>query len=385
MKKAFFLGLLISGSLVSVAQEQKMSIPMTAKNPEGFAPDGWKIEVVERGDLNGDKIDDAAIVMTKPEVKENDAIEKREKRFLALAFGDGGRFERTAFSDKAVLDTDEGGIFGDPFEGIKIENGTVVIMHYGGSAWRWSYTHRYRWQQNRLMLIGRTEVNYHIAEPDKLNEIDTNLSTGLVHCTDTNIFEQEGKNKPPKKGDYYELQAVGISQAQKIDGLIEAGEWQGYVLKLNAKRQVISGIQLWKGISDVSATLNAVRQGEDLFIRAEVTDDQFSDGDLLRLVDKRGRAIAPEEIKTAPAPKGYNVEARYSMRGLAKLAPLYEGLGDGSEILLDEDDVRFSAAVEVIDVDGEAKGAALSTKLQGSPFNGSIRAYWEGIAVLENK
>src|SRR5262245_40844220 len=117
MKKAFFLSLLISGCLVSNAQEQNISIPLTAKNPEGFSPDGWRREAVERGDLNGDKIDDAAIVMMKPEVKENDAIGEDKKRFLALAFGDGGRFERTAFSDKAVLDTDEGGMFGDPFEG----------------------------------------------------------------------------------------------------------------------------------------------------------------------------------------------------------------------------------------------------------------------------
>ena len=63
MKKAFLLSLLISGSLVSIAQEQKITMPMTAKAPEGFAPKGWEIDAVEKGDLNGDKIDDAAIVM----------------------------------------------------------------------------------------------------------------------------------------------------------------------------------------------------------------------------------------------------------------------------------------------------------------------------------
>jgi hypothetical protein len=388
MKKVFFLGLLISGSLVSIAQEQKITVPMTAKDPKGFAPDGWKIEVIERGDLNGDNIDDAAIVMTKPEVKENDTIEEGEKRFLALAFGDGSQFKRTALSDEAVFDKDEGGVFGDPFEGISI-GGTVVISHYGGSAWRWSYTHRYRWQQNRWMLIGRTEVNYHSFEPDKANEIDTNLSTGLVHCTDANIYEQEGKKKPTKKGDYYQLQAITTYEAQKIDGLFDPSEWQGYVLRLNAKRQVIRGVQFWKGISDVSTVLNAVRQGEDLFIRAEVTDDRFSEGDALRLVNKMGLVIAPKEIKTAPTPKGYNVEARYPMKDLTKLAPEVEGSIGSLEDFLSGDelvrDVSFFAAVEVIDVDGKAERAALSTKLRGSPFNGSIRAYREGVAVLENK
>jgi len=47
-------------------------IPMTAKKPEGFAPDGWKIDVVKRGDLNGDKIDDTVILMTGPEAAKAD-------------------------------------------------------------------------------------------------------------------------------------------------------------------------------------------------------------------------------------------------------------------------------------------------------------------------
>jgi len=393
MRKAFLLSLLISGSLVSIAQEQKITIPMTAKDPEGFAPKGWEIEDVEKGDLNGDKIDDAVIVMSKPEVMENDTVKENSKRFLVLAFGDGERFKRTAFSDRAVLDKDQGGAgVGDPFDEVKIENGVVIIDHYGGTSWRWSYTHRYRWQQNRWMLIGRTTHSFHITEDSPSDEVDTNLSTGFVHRTDANIFDQNDKRKPPKTGDYYELQAITTNEAQKIDGLFEPGEWQGYVLKLNAKRQVVRGVELWKGISDVSAVLNAVRQGEDIFIRAEVTDDQFSEGDRLRLVNEKGLVIAPKEIKTAPTPKGYNVEARYSMKDLAKLAPEGEYADSALKSFLSGDDpdgmdtdISFSAAVEIIDVDGKAKGAALSTRLHGSPFNGSIRAYPEGVAVLENK
>ena len=137
----------------------------------------------------------------------------------------------------------------------------------------------------------------------------------------------------------------------------------------------------------MSAALNAVRQGEDLFVRAAVTDDQFSEGDSLRLVNKAGQVVAPKEIKTAPTPKGYNVEARYSMRDLAKLAPGGEGEGRTLERLLsgDEGGFDFSATVEVIDVDAKVERAALSTRLRGSPFNGSISVYGLGGAVFENK
>jgi hypothetical protein len=389
MKKAFLLGLLISGSLVSIAQEPKITIPMTAKAPEGFAPDGWEVRVVEKGDLNGDKIDDVVIVMMKPEVMENDVLVEGKKHFLALAFGDGGQFKRTAFSDEAALDTEEGGPFGDPFEGLKIENGTVIIYHYGGGGQRWSRAERYRWSQNRWMLIGKTYSTINILDLDEEGDaIDTNLSTGFVKRTEANIFYQRGKKKPPKTGDYYELQAITTNEAQKIDGLFDPGEWQGYVLKLNAKRQIVRGVQVWKGISDLSAVLNAVRQGEDLIIRAKVTDDQFSEGDALRLVNKEGQVIDPKEIKTAPTPKGYNVEARYSMKNLEKYAPEYDGLVAIEDFLSRDDhyqkDIGFLAAVEVTDVDGKARRATLSTKLRGSPFNGSIRAYREGVAVLEN-
>jgi len=392
VKKAFLLSLLISGSLVSIAQEQKITIPMTAKDPEGFAPKGWEIDAVEKSDLNGDKIDDAAIVMTKPEVMENDTLKESSKRFLVLAFGDGGQFKRTAFSDEAALNKDEGGVMGDPFQELKIDKGIVIIDYYGGSAWRWGLTQRYRWQQNRWMLIGNTYNSFHATEPDGIDSVrDTNLSTGFVHRTDADIEDENGRKKPPKNGDYYELQAITTNEAQKIDGLLDPGEWQGYVLKLNADKQVLRNVQLWKGGADVSATLNAVRQGEDLFIRAEITDDQFSEGDALRLVNKRGQVIAPKEIKTAPTNKGYNVEASYSMKDLAKLASEYGDSIQNLKSFLNSDDpyqetnIGFLAAVEVIDVDGKAERAALSTKLRGSPFNGSIRVYREGVAVLENE
>jgi hypothetical protein len=380
LKEVCLIALLISGSLISSAQEpqeRKITIPMTAKDAKGFAPDGWTVQVVKNGDLNGDGIDDAAIVIMKPEVMENDELKEVTKRFLVLAFGEGDQLKRTALSDEAIWDGDymRGA---DAFSELSVDKGLVNIEHFGGATLRRGYTHCYEWRQNRWMLIGRTYNAFNVVLPDEENErIDTDLSTGFV----TRI--------EPENIEYYELQAVTTSEAQKIDGHLEPGEWQGYFLKLDAKRHVVKGVQFWKGKADVSATLNAVRQGEDLFIRAEVADDKFSEGDGLRLANGKGRLIAPKEIKTAPAPKGYNVEARYSMKDLAKLAPEDEYAGDSLERFWGDDafmaDVAFSAAVEIIDVDGAARRATLSTRLSGGRSNASIRVYQEGIAVLENK
>jgi hypothetical protein len=385
VKKVVLIGLLVSGSLLSSAQEPKIAIPMTAKDAKSFAPAGWEVEVVKKGDLNEDGIDDTAIVMKKPKVVENGETKERTKRVLLLAFGAGGQLERTALSDEAVWDGDyeEGG---DPFSELKIEKGFVIVEHFGGATWRRGYLHYYRWLQNRWMLTGKWYNAFQVTAPDEQTEgTDTDLESGSVTRTDPS----PAPGKPTQTSEYYELQAITTSEAQKIDGLFGPGEWQGYVLDLNDKTQVIRGVQFWKGISDVSATLNAVRQGEDLFIRAEVTDDRFSKGDALRLVNKSGRAIAPKEIKTAPTPKGYNVEARFSMNDLAKLAP-----GDGNSDSSLEDflngsdadvmEIGFSAAVEIIDADGAAKRSTFSTRLRGSRYNGSIRAYFGGV-VLENK
>src|SRR5262249_20256092 len=149
-----------------------------------FAPESWEIDAVEKGDLNGDKIDDAVIVMTKPEVMENDKIKEYSKRFLVLAFGDGGQFKRAAFSAEGALDNNQEGTMGDLDQEVAIKNGVVFINYRSGGRIRQSFTKRYRWQKNRLMLIGNTYETYDGLNSDAKgnivmdNTLDTNLSTG---------------------------------------------------------------------------------------------------------------------------------------------------------------------------------------------------------------
>jgi hypothetical protein len=394
MQKVFGIGWLIVGSFLYTvhAQGLSLSIPETAKTAAGFAPPGWQVEAVEEGDLNGDKIPDAAIVLKRDDYKEPDTDDSYTftKRLLVLAVRHNGTLTRTAVSDHAVLDSNEGGVLGDPFQEVKIERGAVVITHYGGSRYRWGYTHRYRWQQNQWMLIGTTDTASDIHNPEMKDETDTNLSTGLVVRMYMNVInDATGKKKPTKNGHYYELPAITISASQTLDGVLAATALPGYMLKLDTKKHVVSGAPLWKDATDLSARLQAVRQGEDIFVRVEVTDNQFSDGDAVRLVHATGQVITPKESKVVQTDKGYIFAARYSMQDLAKLAPgseyhteLLHGFLTASN--LDVPAVNFFAAVEVVDVDGTAKRAVLSTKVPGSPYNGSIKAYQKGVAVLEN-
>jgi hypothetical protein len=389
MRNVLLTGLLMLGNFITGAQDPAMeiTIPTSATEAPGFAPKGWEVEALKEADLNGDQINDAAIVIKRKTEKKEEGDPGSAKRILVLAFRRNGMLERSALSDAAVLDTDEGGWREDPFQELKIESGVVIIEQSSGGTMQWSSTHRYRWQQNRWMLIGLTETNvYARAHLYQSSENDTNLSTGLVEERSESQDLVNGKDtEPPKSGEHYELLALTTEAEQRIDGLFEAHEWQGYVLRLNARKQIARNAQLWRGVSDMSAALNAVRRGEDIFLRAEVTDNRVSQGDTVRLVNVQGRVIAPKESKMVATEKGYNFEANYSMQDLAKRAPDGESINDLKRFLNDDSpDIRFSAMVEVIDIDGAAKRAALSTRVKGSPYHSSIRACREDVVILGN-
>ncbi|HEU0186250.1 MAG TPA: hypothetical protein VFS27_13095 [Blastocatellia bacterium] len=396
MRNALLTGLLILGFFNPGAQDPKPEIivPMSAKEPSGFAPKGWEIEALKEGDLNDDKIDDAAIVIRKKMEKQEEGGRPSYERFLVLAFRRDGRLERSALSDAAVLDTEEGGWREDPFSELTINGGVVIIEQRGGGTMQITTTHCYRWQQNRWMLIGFTVTHiYGRADLYESYERDANLSIGLVETSSSSSNPQTGDDiEPLKEGSHYELLALTTELEQKIDGLFDDQEWPrdryGYVLRLNSRKQIARNARLWKGVSDLSAVLNAVRRGEDIYVRAKVTDNRVSAGDTVRLVNihsKGGRVIAPRESKTVVTDKGYNFEARYSMQDLGEPEPDDESASDLKSFLNDNPpDIRFSVVVEVIDVDGAARRASLSTKVKGSSYNSVIRTCNEDVVTLGN-
>jgi len=67
---------------------------------------------------------------------------------------------------------------GDPFEDVRIERGSIVIDHFGGSREKWNYTHRFRFQKGGFELIGAS-VRFG-APCDYWDHFDYNLSTGRI-------------------------------------------------------------------------------------------------------------------------------------------------------------------------------------------------------------
>ena len=164
-------------------------------NPSIPSPDTF-INIKEaKGDLDGDKEDElVAVYDTK---REGDLGTEREIHIFKKK---ADKWNLLHKSIGAVLQSKGGGMMGDPFEELTIENGAIVIRHFGGSREKWNYTHRYRFQKDNWFLIGATLVFSSPCEAS--NTYDYNLSTGKVDVTDTiESCDEAGepKGKPKTK------------------------------------------------------------------------------------------------------------------------------------------------------------------------------------------
>lgn len=100
------------------------------------------------------------------------------KRKLSIYMN--GATQPTFENEAAVLGGDEGGVFGDPLEGLTInKKGSLKLSFYGGSAWRWGMTYTIQFRQDNFYLVGYSD-NYGWTGDLRWDTTDTNFLTGLV-------------------------------------------------------------------------------------------------------------------------------------------------------------------------------------------------------------
>lgn len=400
MLRSLAVALLLAGLGSTVAAQDEIKrppvrVPEVADTASQLVPPGWRIEGngPEEVDLNGDGRPDAAFVISHGGVGEPDNIAVvTVKHVLVLALrGSDGKLHRSIVSDSAVLDGDEGGAFGDPFDSLVVENDAVAIMHYGGSNDRWNFTHRYRYQSGQWMLVGLDFGHTESTNPEHFDSHDINIMTGGADVSERGEDAVRLK-KPEVSGSYFELEALPVDKMPSVDGTIGTDEWPGYTVRLYQRYHVYRNRQLWRGADDLSAQLHAVRSGKDLFVLAQVTDNEVTATDAVRLVTQRGFVVRPLASKLTPNGKGYTFEARYSLETIVKATRPFDRYAvtalqdhlDSSDQGGDLEGFELPVAVEIIDVDRSARTARgiLSTRLVGSPYNGAIRIFRKGTLVL---
>ncbi len=173
-------------------------------------PNGFEAIGAAKGDLDKDNTPEKVIVYNTP--RQTDFGTERE---LHIFKQKGGAWELWHKSVGAVLPSENGGTMGDPFEEVKVENGSVVVSHFGGSREKWHYTHRFRYQNNSWQLIGATVING--APCDYFDDFDYNLSTGKIAYKKTTEDCEKNEGNPVIKTDKRDFM-VKPKSLPKMDG-----------------------------------------------------------------------------------------------------------------------------------------------------------------------
>ncbi|MCB1209818.1 MAG: hypothetical protein KDK97_10845 [Verrucomicrobiales bacterium] len=382
---------LISGTAIAEKNATPPLISERGATAAAFVPKGWEQEVLLEADWNGEKRKDVAIVIQRKDERESIV------RLLVLALRDqDGSLRRSAVSDEAVLNGDEGGVYGDPFLGIKAERGALVIEHYGGSNWRWSMVHRYRYQKGRWDLIGQTDVSSFTVDEQYLSTVDRNLSTGFVervfhpqtHYTMDGLDLQERLMLKQPEAHYWQVQAAFGKAAPTIDGKISPNEWPAYTLKLSRKEQVTGNAAQWKGVTDCSAGLRATVTTDAVSLCAEVTDDDVTAKDGMHLLTLGGAEIPPAAVKRQATATGFIQELRWERAALCKVLSDSSNLwlDPGSEVSGGDPPVgELPVVISLIDDDAGQPSVILSTRPSTSGYAAGINFIPLGELILQNR
>ena len=105
------------------------------------------------GDLDNDGIKEKVIV-----INTSDSTKSGTIREIQILKKENDNWIEWKKSRNAILKSNEGGIRGEPFQGIEIENGFLFIRHSGGSNWMWFYDDKYQLKDDNFQLVVHTSI-----------------------------------------------------------------------------------------------------------------------------------------------------------------------------------------------------------------------------------
>ena len=197
--------------------------PKHAATAEKFAPKGWLVEAKATGDLNGDSLPDAALVLhlnnPKNWVSPPWAPTTRfnsNPRMLVVAFGAAKGYD-LVLADHVLIPRVENANQEQPFDGIKIENGLLKLkMHLffdagGYRVGRWGFA--FRWQGNGFKLVNFDRDSV-IKKTGDTEVISIDYQAGRKDVTTGNL----SKSKENKKRSSLPSKSL-IDLTQMGDGL----------------------------------------------------------------------------------------------------------------------------------------------------------------------
>jgi hypothetical protein len=140
-------------------------LPRHAATLDGFVPKQWNITQQAVGDLNGDKIPDAALAIWMNDSRNfiHPSYDQKHKydtnpMMLVVVFGSKGGGYDLAVANHTLIPRRTNPNADQPFNGVAIANGVLrVKMHEfleAGGWWLGKMSFAFRWQGGALRLIG---------------------------------------------------------------------------------------------------------------------------------------------------------------------------------------------------------------------------------------
>ncbi|MEM6633448.1 MAG: hypothetical protein AAF694_27490, partial [Bacteroidota bacterium] len=170
------LGIGVACQPSSPSSSQESTEPILANTTA--IPQGFELLSETWGDLNKDGVEEWVRIYNTDSV--GDFGRERELHIFEKNYVEGN-WDLLYYAKKVVLPDAHGGIMGDPFGELSVENGAVVLRQQGGSRYKWSYIHRFRYQAEKWQLIGTTIETG--APCEMWEHFDYNLSTGKIIYT----------------------------------------------------------------------------------------------------------------------------------------------------------------------------------------------------------
>ncbi|MEQ8426181.1 MAG: hypothetical protein RIA63_15785 [Cyclobacteriaceae bacterium] len=144
-----------------------------AEEPAPKDESGLKAIGESLGDLDKDGVEEKVVVYDN-----GNQTDMGTEREIHIYKKNGDDWEPWQHFVGGVLPSQHGGIMGDPFQELGIERGCIVTYHFGGSRYKWSYIHRFRYQNERWELIGASTKSFVPCE--SWESTDYNLSNGKI-------------------------------------------------------------------------------------------------------------------------------------------------------------------------------------------------------------
>lgn len=180
-------------------------LPAQVANISSVIPPNWRAIDTVYGDLNHDQLPDLVLaleyVAPVSELRaygdaDTEIIKEFQKpRILAIYFKRKNGYSFALQNNDFLLRDKEGGIYGDPYDGISIKNNVLNLSFRGGSNWRWKLDYQFQYTHETWQLINAKNLYYHNSSGEMEEKNYDFLNRQVTEVAGNLHIENSGKTQ----------------------------------------------------------------------------------------------------------------------------------------------------------------------------------------------